>query len=252
MSIYNSETDHEAVQIAVDDIYKRTDDLGLKINNRKCAFKSSEGRSQFAPVGQINGEHSVIPVLDRKCGLTYLGVALDSNLNWSLNTDVMVTKAKRAIGSLRRSITKYLSVQQRRLLICSKVLPITTATFSRLKGDRLALERLNRFACKVITNNYRASYSELLSQLASRPIFQEVNHRRILLASRYSSGTRYQPPGTVNPLVQNPRLRNRSHPRSLALNNPTSRYVSDSSLEMTIRAWNLELSAHGSGHHQFS
>ena len=106
------------------------------------------------------------------------------------------------------------------------------------KSDRLSLERLNRFFCQCVLNNYRMSYTDMLKKLKWRPVFQQVLHKQILLGRQYYSQLRYQPAGTLSLHHPNPRLIPRQHPRALTLSSSTSMNTRDSALEKLLRAWN--------------
>jgi hypothetical protein len=174
--------------------------------------------------------------------MKYLGVTVDPKLNWSLNTRIATTRAKMAVGRLRRLCRRCLSQSQLRTLVFHKVLPLFTyglaATYPALKGGRLLLERLNRYACRTVLNDYKHPYTDLLSRLDWKPLSQLLCHRRCLLGSKYFSGKRYLPPGTVEQLLPNPRLRARFHNKALKLNFPTGLRISESSLEQIVANWN--------------
>ena len=113
------------------------------------------------------------------------------------------------------------------------------ASYPDLKGDRLALERLNRYICRLVCNDYRSPYEDLLGRLNRRPLFQEVTHRRILLSHRYYNAVRHLPHGTLQNENRNPRLRLRSHRKSMAVWPPTTPYqTTPSALEQTVGLWN--------------
>ena len=111
------------------------------------------------------------------------------------------------------------------------------AAYPGLKCDQNLLERLNSYICKVTSNDYVSSYEDLLSRLNVQPLFQTITHRRILLAQKYVTTCRYQPPGTIRGLT-NPRFRLRSHARSVTVSPPTARQTNSSSLEDVAAIWN--------------
>jgi hypothetical protein len=153
-----------------------------------------------------------------------------------------VAKAKMAIGSIRRTFGKILTQHQRHTLLFGKVAPIFTyglvATYPLQVGDQKLIERLNRYVCRVVCNNFAADYEELLRRMSGLPLYQTVTHRRILLAHNYHQGRRYQPPGTIRDYHHNPRLRLRSHTDAMTVSPPTARNCTNSALENIASAWN--------------
>ena len=109
---YNTEQDRAIVQNSIDDIRGKTSQLQMKLNSSKCCSMTlSEGRLPFVPAAGHTIAESGLPVSEQ--GLPYLGVLFDSKLNWSPSTRQVVTKAKRAIGSIRRTCGKILTQHQR-------------------------------------------------------------------------------------------------------------------------------------------
>jgi hypothetical protein len=163
-------------------------------------------------------------------------------MTWTNNSRACITKAKRAIGSLRRMTKGTLTRAQMRHLLFSKVLPILSygmcASYPTKKTDQLALERLLRFACQVSLNDFQSSYLDLLAKIELQPFYSCINHRRILLAHSYQANVRYQPPGTVMPFQHITYLRRRFHDKALSVTLPTPLRMHSSALEDTVLTWN--------------
>ena len=213
----------------------------MTLNGAKCCSTTiSEGRLPFVPERPLTIAESELTGAQN--GLPYLGVVFDKKLNWSVNTRIAITKAKRAIGSIRRTFCKILTEKQRKTLIFGKIVPLFTyalvAAYPTLKGDQKLIERLHRYVCRVVSNDYTSTYDHLLQRLNVLPLYQSMTHRRILLAHRYFHGQRYQPPGTIHGLPQNPRLRLRSHADSIKVFPPTARDFTNSALEEIAEIWN--------------
>ena len=174
--------------------------------------------------------------------LKYLGVLLDAKLSWHANTREKVTKAKVAIGSIRRLLKNRIPLKMLRTLLLSKVLPVylygIVTTYPRNKGDRICLERLNRYVAKVATNDFTSPYVRLLGRASMQTVFQTVLQRRIQLAQRYSKGQKYIPPNCIQAHFGNPNLRQRFHRFALATSEPTGMRYKDSALELTTQVWN--------------
>jgi hypothetical protein len=238
---FNNSADFEAVQASMDGIAHKTAKLHMKLNRKKCSTMTfSEGRHPYKPDRPlvISGD----PITETTTEFRYLGVYFDCKLDWSANTRRVVAKAKKAIGSIRRLFGKILTENQMKVLILSKVVPIFTyglvAAYPTLKGDMKLLERLGRYMCRVIFNDYTSSYEDLLARAGGQPLFQLFDHRRILLGHRYCRGKRYQPPGVIQELYQNPRMRLRCHPDSITVQPPSPFGFSNSALEDIATLWN--------------
>ena len=70
------------------------------------------------------GQHIEAEPIPATDDLRYLGVSLEFKLTWSLNTTKKVTKAKQAIGSLRRLRRNKLTLGHMQTLLTDKELPI--------------------------------------------------------------------------------------------------------------------------------
>ena len=69
-------------------------------------------------------------------------------------------------------------------------------------------------------------------------VFKTVLQQRIGLAQQYSKGRRYQPRGTLQPYVRNDRRPHRLHRYAMAVSAATGARYKDSSLELSLQAWN--------------
>ena len=108
---YNSTQDRNKVQDSIDDICHTVSNLQMKLNDTKCCCMTlNEGRMPFVPEQPLTVAESQLS--DAQGELAYLGVIFDCKLSWSENTRKLVTKAKRAIGSIRRTFAKTLTQKQ--------------------------------------------------------------------------------------------------------------------------------------------
>ena len=174
--------------------------------------------------------------------LDYLGVTIDHKLAWSTNSKQKISKAKKATGSITRLVKNRIHREQLRILLVSKVVPVftygLTVTYPRNKGDRISLERLNRFVVRLSTNDYVTPYRQLLNRTGMIPIYQSVLHRRIQLMQQYYRGKRYLPPNTIQPLRRNNILRRRHQDYAITTTESTGLRYSDSALELATQVWN--------------
>jgi hypothetical protein len=135
-----------------------------------------------------------------------------------------------------------ISAAQKRQLVFGKAIPILLygqlPCYPTNKSDRFALERLLRYAARVVSNDYTGNYGELLSKVDVQPIYQTVIHRRILLAEQYCTGLRYLPPGVLQPFVHRSWTRRRTNDRALRLSTSSSLRIHNSALEDIVMTWN--------------
>jgi hypothetical protein len=237
------------LQETVDSVVGQISEIGLQINNEKCAAKVfCEGRQPIQPSNSIQLHGHDIEFL--ATDMPYLGVLFDTKLTWGNSVRRAVLRAKRAIGRANRLLLRFLTVEQRKRLLLGKIAPMflyaLTATYPLHSGDRLRLERLNRYICRIITRNFRASYSDLLAIIGTSAIAQQVLHRRILLGCKYLSGQRQLPSGTTRPVVTNPRLRPRFHEKAMTMSEPIPASSRPSSLQQIFDQWNRIPAAYAS------
>jgi len=137
--------------------------------------------------------------LERVSTYRYLGVNIDSRLDFSFHTQCIATSAKRGIGALCHSIRKWAPKQ----ILCTSITAIVLPAFlyaievwypPHLK-DKVKLERVNKFAARLILNVFdkQVTYDELLKKLSWKPIYRVVAERRLLLIRKYLEGKRFAP-----------------------------------------------------------
>ena len=237
--ISNDEERHR-FQHVVNSVSREIEQKGLRLNATKSELLfCSESSSPFIPDAITVGGTEVQSVKV----LPYLGVKVDARLKWDYHTDSTVTKAKRMIGHfLRVGGRKNLPLRILKQVIFQSILPVLlycqTVCYPYFQKDRLSLERLNRYICRVTANDYRTPYLELLRRIDGQPFYVQVIHRRILLAHRYASGRRHLPENTIQPFVQDIRLRNRTYNRGLEVVHRTHVSTSQYALECVISLWN--------------
>jgi hypothetical protein len=118
------------------------------------------------------------------------------------------------------------------------VLYCQIACYSVNRYGQLYLERINRFICRIVANDFVSPYNDLLERVEIPSVVQQVYGRRLLLAYRYSRGTRHQPAVTLASTRQG-RFPSRLHAYALTVVNPTPVSVSQSAIESTVAIWNL-------------
>ena len=96
----------------------------------------------------------------------YLGVLITSNLMWSSHVANICNKSRRLIGILYRQFYKYSSPDTMLCLYTSFIRPhleYATATWDPfLKKDIKLIKDVQKFALRICTKSWYASYSRLL------------------------------------------------------------------------------------------
>lgn len=100
--------------------------------------------------------------------MTYLGVTITSNLSWSKHVGNTCSAAKRQLGLIHRKL-HHAPTSVRRKIVTSVVLlklEYCSAVWDpRLKKDISALESVQKFAGRVITQHWSSNIDSLRSDL---------------------------------------------------------------------------------------
>ncbi len=153
-----SQADVEALQSDIDAVLSAYNSLFLTINPAKsaymiCSLANPAGLNQMAFSLFVNG----IQIEQKEC-LKYLGVIIDADLSFARNTELIAPKAKRAIGAFWRTLGKYSARNTFAKIYKAKILPLLlhalpVASPVQVQHWKL-LEKVNRFACRLIANDY--------------------------------------------------------------------------------------------------
>ena len=114
--IRNSE-DSAALQKDLDNLFNWTNTWGLSYNLKKCESMRIS-RKRASPVACLTdspyvlGGHSLSLVPSQKD----LGVTVTNKMTWSLDTSVVVAKANRMLGFLRRHCSAHIGPDRKKLL----------------------------------------------------------------------------------------------------------------------------------------
>ncbi len=204
-------------------IHSAYKNLFLEINPAKSQqFTFSLAPRPQEPITMLNLQGTLIPKVEE---FMYLGFLLDRQLNFGRHAARMETKSKRAIGVLFRSFGRLAGSRILQTLYCTKVLPICLyglAVASPSGKESFAkYERLNRFAARLVSNDYTSSYHHLLFTLGWKSISQICFERRCMLAYKYMYGIRHLPAECVTVAVNtrrhSDRLKNINIPHDLQL-----------------------------------
>ena len=98
---------------------------------------------------------------------------MSASLSWSAHYDYISSGAYKTLGLLRRSFSKYNSVQAKKLLylllVRSKITYCSPVWRPHLVEDVIALENIQRRATKFILNDFHSNYKSRLISLHILP-----------------------------------------------------------------------------------
>ena len=144
----------------------------LSFNSSKCKYMVVSRKKNplvpYIPL-QLFGN-----ALERVDSYRYLGVLLTGDLSWSLQVESVCQKARRILGLLYRHFYGQASQESLKQLYLSLVRPHLDHACQvwdpYLAKDQNALERVQKFACKLITSRWDSSYEDLLKLLDLKPL----------------------------------------------------------------------------------
>lgn len=142
----------------------------------------------------------------------YLGVILDSNLDYSLNSIAVASRVKKHIGYIHRTCRRvFLPTtlsSMFKILLRVVLLYATEPTYPINIKDRVRLERVQKFACRLFLGNWNrhTPYLALYTPLNLTPLWHTVFTRRLILIHSYVLGCRHIPPNIIN-LISNSNIR---------------------------------------------
>ena len=112
--------------------------------------------------------------LERVDSYKYLGVLLTDDLSWSMQVESVCQKARRVLGLLYRRFYGQASQESLKQLYLSLVRPHLEYACQvwdpHLSKDTNALEKVQKFACKLATAKWDSSYEELLILMELKPL----------------------------------------------------------------------------------
>ena len=97
----------------------------------------------------------------------YLGVLLSQDMSWSPHIQAVCSRAKQVLGLLYRKFYNHSSTETLAQLYISLVRPhleyACPVWAPHMAKDILAIENVQKFACRMATHNWNTSYQDLLS-----------------------------------------------------------------------------------------
>ena len=161
----SSRSDFQYVQEDIKAIEEWSSENYLSLNPSKCKYMLiSRKRMPSVPDG---------PLLLGNCPLQrvdvfkYLGVLLSQDMSWSPHIQAVCSRAKQVLGLLYRKFYNHSSTETLTQLYISLVRPhleyACPVWAPHMSKDIVAIENVQKFACKMATHNWNTSYQDLLS-----------------------------------------------------------------------------------------
>ncbi len=232
--------DRANLQMDLDLISNHYKSLGLELN----AKKSSVLLVAISPNVNFDGIFFTIDChpLPIVSSLHYLGVLFSQTLTFDLHIEQTANRAKRIVGALFAAC-KGLDSDSMRFIYLAKILPVLLYALpvscpSSRRGWYI-LERVHRFACRLLTNDYSSSYPILLQRLKFESIQHICMKRQLCLCYKYVHKMRNFPvdlgaAGTSRSVVYN--LRRRGYSKQIEL--PTSVRLAALPVFIAFKVWN--------------
>ena len=163
--------DSSHLQADLDAIHTWSLSSSLTFNISKCCLLCFSNRSvkQISSTYFFNGDK--IPSLNQ---CRDLGVIFSSNLSWSHHHDMILAKAYKQLGLIRRTFSSSMSVRAKKILyltlVRSQVTYCSQIWKPHLIKDITRLEKLQRWATKFILNDFSSDYKTRLTSLHLLPL----------------------------------------------------------------------------------
>ena len=167
----------------------------LQFNISKCRYMMISRRRtpeiQVPPL-TLNG----VP-LERVETFKYLGLLLSSDLSWSNHIDSVCSRAKRILGLLYRQYYHHADSEAIRQLYISLVRPHLEYGYTvwdpHTHKNKEALEKVQKFACRMATKRWDAGYDELLDLLNLPSLMYRRTHLKLCQLYKIIHGLCYFP-----------------------------------------------------------
>lgn len=175
----STSADYVALQKDISELEPWTVNNSLQFNTAKCNYMViTRRRCPTLPLNPLILNGVTLKQVDM---FKYLGLLITSDLSWSRHIDSICSRAKRILGMLYRQYYHNVDCNTMRCLYLSLVRPHLEYGCSvwdpHTQKDIQALERVQKFACKMATQNWNAGCDEL-NDLVNLPSLQ---HRRLQL-----------------------------------------------------------------------
>ena len=129
--------------------------------------------------------------------LKYLGVHFDRHINMSLNASIMARRCRSMMGAVAPFLRRWRLRSALSKVWTTSVRPVLThalsLTYGPLKRNQDSMENVNRFAARLVTNDYSTPYEGLLSAIEWPTIKQIAVSQQLSLMYDYTNGFRVPP-----------------------------------------------------------
>jgi len=226
---------------------KKIDDafssLALKLNAKKCKLMHFRLSSR-----------AVLPDLDVRiagCPLEvvteykYLGICLDPELTFREHCHRTVTRARKAIGALTRTMRKWAPRSAFGKVYRGTIEPFLLygmdVCYPSQVGLQNSLERTHRLAARIAANDFRSDYSTVLEKLHWKRLQQLACERSLTLCWSYVHGQRHLSNSSLclkRDVGSLRRSQRTGHDFQLVLTTSTKSHVCDMPFNRTLWLWN--------------
>jgi len=164
----NNSRDVYTLQDNINLVHQWAKDHGLTLNPAKSNVLPVTRSTHPIPL-QLCVDSNPIPVVS---SVKYLGVTITSKLSWSEHVNNISKATNRQLGLIHRKFSNA-TPQARSHIFRTAVLPkldyCSSVWDPHLSTLVSSLESVQKFACRVITKQWRCDYETLLSNLRGRP-----------------------------------------------------------------------------------
>ena len=238
-----SEADRSAFMADVEKIEQAFTSLDLKLNAKKCKLMHFRlSTKPELPVFDVQIAGCPLEIVDE---YKYLGIVLDPELTFREHCQRTVTRARKAIGALTRTMRKWAprSAFGRvyRGTIESFLLYGMDSCYPSQVGLQNSLERTHRLAARLAANDFRSDYSTVLDKLHWKRLQELALERSLTLCWSYVHGQRHLPNGFLclrreeNSLRRSQRT---GHGAQIILTTSKKSHVCDMPINRSLRLWN--------------
>ena len=234
-----SVSDFRHLQDDIISIKNWTEKNYLSLNAKKCkCMLVSRKRGTRQPLSfNLGGD-----VLEQVQTFKYLGVLISSSLSWSPHVEAVCTKARKLLGLVYRRFYGLLNtrcmIEIYKTLIRPHLEYAASVWAPHLARDIAKLEGVQKFALRMASHNWSASYQDLLTEFSLPSLERRRYMTRLIFLYKIINDLCYFPSGLIS--HREPHSYNTRTFHSLSLLQPFthSKYYLHSFVPKTIADWN--------------
>ena len=174
-------SDYLIVQESINSVEQWSSSNYLSLNTLKCkCMLISRKKQPLQPVHPLllNGD-----VLERVDNYKYLGILLTHDLSWSPHISAICAKARRIVGLIYRRFYGNTDQDTIKQLYVSLVRPHleygSQVWDPHLTKDKTSLENVQKFACRIASARWEASYEDLLKLFELQTLQERRLHAKL-------------------------------------------------------------------------